>query len=150
MKRNESLFDAARARTCKDERELNAVAAELAAALRPGDAVALSGPLGAGKTTFARALVRTLHGRDEGTSPTFTFRHRYEGVPPVEHLDLYRIESAREAAELGLEEAFQADAITLVEWWKNAPHLLPARRWEVAIDGSGDAPRTVTIAPPQP
>lgn len=117
--------------------------------LRAGEVVALSGPLGSGKTAFARAIVRALHDRDEGSSPTFTFRHRYDGDPPVEHLDFYRIRDAREVAELGLEEAFDGDAVVLVEWWQHAPTLLPPRHWEVTIEGAGDAPRRVRLVPPR-
>lgn len=142
-------FAATIERTCSDERELAAVAAELATTLRAGEVVALSGPLGSGKTSFARAVVRALHGCDEGSSPTFTFRHRYDGTPPIEHLDFYRIRDQAEVVELGLEEAFDGAAIVLVEWWRNAPLLLPQRRWEVAIEGAGDAPRHIRLAPPR-
>jgi tRNA threonylcarbamoyl adenosine modification protein YjeE len=142
------LFAVPLVRTCSTERDLERLAEELAAALHPGETVALSGPLGSGKTTFVRAIVRLLHGRDEGTSPTFVFRHRYNGVPAIEHLDFYRIGEPGDVVELGLEEAFSGDAIVLVEWWQNAPSLLPARRWHVQIEGSGGAPRRVSIAPP--
>lgn len=135
-------------RTFSTEVAFGRFAAELAARLRPGDVVAISGPLGAGKTTFVRALVRALHGADQTSSPTFTFWHRYEGRPPVDHLDLYRIENPAEIAELGLEEAFSGDSIVVVEWWRNAAELLPARRYEVEIEGVGEGPRTVTLAEP--
>jgi tRNA threonylcarbamoyladenosine biosynthesis protein TsaE len=143
------LFAAPLARTCSNERELERLAAEFAVTLRPGDVVAISGALGSGKTVFVRAVVRALHGRDEGTSPTFTFRHRYSGAPPIEHLDFYRIGERDDVAELGLEEAFGGEAIVLVEWWRNAPQLLPASRWEVHLEGAGEAPRTITIVPPR-
>jgi tRNA threonylcarbamoyl adenosine modification protein YjeE len=139
------LFAAPVVCTCSNEREFAELAAQFAATLRAGDVVALSGPLGSGKTTFVRAVVRALHGVDEGSSPTFTFRHRYDGDPPIEHLDFYRIRSESEIPELGLEEAFQGDAIVLIEWWGNAPSLLPEARWEIRIEGSGDSPRVVSI-----
>ncbi len=85
--------------------DLGKFAAEFARGLRPGDVVALAGPLGAGKTTFVRAVVTALHGADQSCSPSFTFRHRYDGDPPIEHIDLYRIDDPREVTELGLEEA---------------------------------------------
>ncbi len=123
-----------------------ATAAALAARLRPGDVVALTGGLGAGKTTFVRALVAALHGSDEAvSSPTFVFRQRYPGTPPVEHLDLYRIDAPAEAADLGLDDAFAPDAVTVVEWPERAPDLVPAGAIRVAIDGSGDEPRRVRI-----
>jgi tRNA threonylcarbamoyladenosine biosynthesis protein TsaE len=125
---------------------LDAVAARLAATLRPGASLALSGGLGAGKTTFVRALVRTLHGNDiPVSSPTFVFRQRYDGTPPIEHLDLYRIEDPAEAADLGLDEAFGADRITVVEWPERLPGLMPAGTIHIHIDGSGDEPRRIRI-----
>ncbi len=84
-------------------------------------------------------------GSDPVTSPTFTFWHRYGGDPPVDHLDLYRVERPGEADELGLEEAFDGRSIVLVEWWKNAPELLPPVRYEVEIEGKGEEPRRVRV-----
>ena len=97
----------------------------------PGDTVALSGALGAGKTTFVRAAVAERHGEDQTTSPTFTFWHRYAGAPPIDHLDLYRIDDPAELNELGLDDAFDGSSIVFVEWWTHAPGLLPAHRFEV-------------------
>ncbi len=130
-----------------DREAFAATAAALAATLRPGDVVALSGNLGAGKTTFIRALVAALHGSDAAvSSPTFVFRQRYPGTPPIEHVDVFRVENPAEAADLGLEDAFAPDAITLVEWPERVPGLVPPGAVRVAIDGSGEAPRTVRIA----
>lgn len=118
-------------------------AAELATYVRPGDVVAVEGALGSGKTTFVQGLVEALSHGTEVTSPTFTFWHRYPGV---EHLDLYRVEDERELAELGLDEAFSPDVVTVVEWPERAPQLAPNPAWHVRIAGSGDAPRAVEIA----
>ncbi len=123
-------------------------AADFAATLRAGDAVALEGDLGAGKTTFVAAVARALGNADEVASPTFIFRHRYAGAPPIEHLDLYRIEDPAEAVELGLEDAFSADAITFVEWPSRLPGLLPAHAIRIRIEGSGDGPRVLAIERP--
>ena len=129
-----------------DRDALAAAAARLAATLQPGDALALSGELGAGKTTFVRALVRALHGSDVPvSSPTFVFRQCYAGTPPIEHLDLYRIEDPAEAADLGLDEAFGADRITVVEWPERLPGLLPPHALHVRIAGAGDEPRRLEI-----
>jgi tRNA threonylcarbamoyl adenosine modification protein YjeE len=130
-------------RTFATQAALTTFAADFARRLRPGDVVALGGPLGSGKTTFARAIVHALHGSDQGSSPTFTFWHRYDGRPPIDHLDFYRIRDAREIAELGLDDAFDGSSIVLVEWWENAPEVIGERRYEITIEGAGDSPRTV-------
>ena len=132
-------------RTFSTEQEFREFAHDFARDLRPGDVVGLSGPLGAGKTTFVKAVAQALLGSDPVSSPTFTFWHRYEGRPPIDHLDLYRIEDAGEIAELGLDEAFDGRSIVLVEWWRNAPDLLPRARYEVEIEGKGEGPRRVRV-----
>jgi len=134
------------AKSVSDVREIGAL---LASELRPGDAVGLSGGLGAGKTTLVQAIVGALHGDNDAASPTFTFRHIYPGPPPVEHLDLYRIETPGDAAEIGLEEAFRPDAIVLVEWPERLPGLLPSDSFRVTIEGSGDQPRSIEIERPR-
>jgi tRNA threonylcarbamoyl adenosine modification protein YjeE len=94
-------------------------------------------------------MVTALHGDDGAvSSPTFVFRQRYPGEPPVEHLDLYRIDDPRETADLGLDEAFSDGAITIVEWPERAPELVPGTAIRIAIAGSGDGPRTVRIERP--
>jgi len=122
-----------------------ALARTFARTLRPGDVVALEGDLGAGKTTFVAAVARELGAADEVASPTFVFRHRYAGAPPIEHLDLYRIEHPAETVELGLHEALAADAITFVEWPERLPGFVPAGAIRVRIAGCGTAPRVLEI-----
>jgi tRNA threonylcarbamoyladenosine biosynthesis protein TsaE len=128
-----------------DLAEFERWATGFAATLAPGDAIALEGDLGAGKTTFVAAVARALGNADEVASPTFVFRHRYAGPTPIEHLDLYRIEDPREARELGLEDAFSGDAITFVEWPSRLPDLLPPSHIRVTIGGSGDGARTLHV-----
>lgn len=83
------------------------------------------------------------------SSPTFVFRQTYAGAPPIEHVDLYRIEdAAAELPELGLEDAFASDRIALVEWPERAEHWLPSDRIEVAISGAGEEPRRVRVRRP--
>lgn len=123
------------------------LAAEVARHVRLGDVIAIEGPLGSGKTAFVGGLASALIGGDPVTSPTFTFWHRYGQGQSVklEHLDLYRIENESDLAELGLEEAFSPEAITVVEWPEQAPSLVGTAAWRVQISGSGNAPREVTI-----
>jgi tRNA threonylcarbamoyl adenosine modification protein YjeE len=108
---------------------------DIAAALEPGDLVTLSGDLGAGKTTFARALIRYLAGDDavEVPSPTFTFLQSYE-LPrfPLVHADLYRLAGASELAELGFDDLPEG-AVVLLEWPDRAAGLLPADRLDIAF-----------------
>ncbi|HEY3676924.1 MAG TPA: tRNA (adenosine(37)-N6)-threonylcarbamoyltransferase complex ATPase subunit type 1 TsaE [Candidatus Tumulicola sp.] len=130
----------------KTEAELQAFARRFASMINPGDVVVLSGPLGAGKTAFVRAAVAALHGNETVSSPTFTIWNRYDGTPPIDHLDFYRIEDPAELFELGVEDAFEdSSSITFVEWWQHGSALVPQRRYEVEIDGSGDGPRSIAV-----
>ncbi len=143
-----------------DENATAALAARLAALARPGDVIALSGELGAGKTSFARAFIRARGGDETVPSPTFTLVQTYDlSGGAVWHFDLYRLRHAEEAWELGIEEAFE-EGISLIEWPERLGPLLPARHLLVALDfaaapgarratlsGDGDwAARLATIA----
>ncbi|WP_242416857.1 tRNA (adenosine(37)-N6)-threonylcarbamoyltransferase complex ATPase subunit type 1 TsaE [Sphingomonas panni] len=113
-----------------DEAAAHAFGAKLAAVVRPGDVIALSGPLGAGKTSIARGVLAALGLAGEAPSPSFAIVQPYD--PPevrlsVLHVDLYRIEDRDEALELGLDEA--DDALLLVEW----PERLGDDHWPDAL-----------------
>jgi tRNA threonylcarbamoyladenosine biosynthesis protein TsaE len=114
----------------------------LAQRLRRGDAVCLSGGLGAGKTTLARALIRALtQPEEEVPSPTFTLVQTYDGRDfPLAHFDLYRLESAGEALELGLDEALDTGA-AIIEWPERLGVNLPLDRVDVELAVQGDARR---------
>jgi tRNA threonylcarbamoyladenosine biosynthesis protein TsaE len=120
----------------------------LAGALARGDVVALAGPLGAGKTTLARGIIRACAERagtpppEEVPSPTYTLVQVYDLAPvPVWHFDLYRIERPEDALELAVDEAFAA-AISLIEWPGRLGPYLPAERLDVTLAlGAGDARR---------
>jgi tRNA threonylcarbamoyladenosine biosynthesis protein TsaE len=130
-----------------DENATAALAARLAALAAPGDIIALSGELAAGKTTFARAFIRARGGDETVPSPTFTLVQTYD-LPggAVWHFDLYRLRRPGEAWELGIEDAFR-DGISLIEWPERLETLLPARRLGVALH-FGPAPdaRRATLA----
>lgn len=110
-----------------DPAATEAAGALLATVLRPGDAVALAGDLGAGKTTFARGLLAALGLEGEAPSPSFAIVQAYEPPEirfPVWHIDLYRIDRPEEALELGLDDA-RADAALVIEW----PERLGSALW---------------------
>ena len=136
--------------TLSDQAATERLAEAIAPCLRPGDALLLEGDLGAGKTTFARALIAarlTALGRAEPIpSPTYTLVQTYE-LDGVElwHADLYRLAGPEETAELGLDDAL-ATAITLIEWPDRLGPLRPARRLDLVLAfAPADAARTVTL-----
>ena len=93
-----------------------ALGARIAPLLQPGEAVLLFGPLGMGKSTLARGLIRALTTPDEDVpSPTFTLVQFYDADPPIAHFDLYRLSRPDEAFEIGLDEALD-EGIALIEW----------------------------------
>jgi N-acetylmuramate 1-kinase len=136
-------------RLLADEADTREAGNDIAAALKKGDVLALHGDLGAGKTTLARAIIRSLAG-DAGLevpSPTFTLVQTYPGRLPVAHFDLYRIGDADEMRELGLEEAL-AEGAALVEWPDRAGLYLPETTIHVKLleEGSG---RRMTMDGPE-
>lgn len=131
-----------------DEAATSRLGAALALVVQAGDCLLLSGPIGAGKSHLARALIQTRLGHaEEVPSPSFTLVQTYEAVGvDIWHADLYRLSHPDEALELGLSEAFDT-AITLVEWpdrlGTSAPH--DALRLSLAAEGEG---RRATLAAP--
>lgn len=115
-----------------------AYAHKLAAEIKPGQVVALSGELGAGKSVFARSLMRSLDVKDEALpSPTFAIIQEYDGKGcKVAHMDWYRLEDAGEIEMLGVRDYFEPPWITIIEWPERAPDLLPpdAIRIEIKTD----------------
>jgi tRNA threonylcarbamoyladenosine biosynthesis protein TsaE len=128
--------------------ETEAAGEALGRTLGPGDVVALTGELGAGKTCFIQGMVRGLGVTTPATSPTFVLVNEYRGRLPVHHVDAYRTTGAVELADIGLEELMGGEGVTVIEWGEKAAPLLPDRTIHVHIAGVGDEPREITITRP--
>ena len=124
--------------------ETEALAARLAARLQVGDVVAVSGELGAGKTTFVRGAARALGVREPVSSPTFTIGHRYEAPVPVAHLDLYRLAGFDPEEWADLEPYFDG-TVAFVEWPEHGGEWLPAVRASVTLSHVDESRRQVNI-----
>jgi len=129
-----------------DEAATLRLAEDVAAKLAIGDVIALRGDLGAGKTSFARALIRAVaaDAAYEVPSPTFTIVQTYDTRLPIAHFDLYRLGSIDEMQEIGFDEAV-SEGVVLVEWPERAEESLPANRLEIALDMHG-AGRMATLS----
>lgn len=118
---------------------------KLATFLTPPDVITLEGDLGAGKTTFTQALARGLGITRTVSSPTFTIVKQYVGKYPFNHLDVYRLAGSDE--DLGWDELFYGDAISVVEWAHLIEEDLPTERLEINITRQGDDKRLITVTP---
>jgi tRNA threonylcarbamoyladenosine biosynthesis protein TsaE len=122
-----------------------AIGARLGAAAEAGDVIALVGPLGAGKTELARGIARGLDVDEPVSSPTFILVAEHAGRLPLFHVDCYRLAGAADALEAGILDDRAAEGVTVIEWAERISAALPPGRLEIAIDGAGDAPRTLVL-----
>ena len=124
--------------------DTEAVGAQIAAELVPGDLVTVAGELGTGKTTLVRGACRALGVTSPVTSPTFTIGHRYPGRVDVSHLDLYRFAGVS-AAEWGDLEPYFDGAVCFVEWPEAGKDVLPPPRFSVSLEHAGNGQRRIEV-----
>ncbi len=142
--------------TCRSPEETIELGREFSKKLRDGVVVALSGPLGAGKTTFVRGVASGLKAKDPVTSPTFVLLNVYSlgsardksGKIPVYHFDFYRLENAGQLEALNLEDYLYRDGVCLIEWPELARAYLNAPFYEVRFEMAGEEVRKITIREP--
>ncbi|MCR8643581.1 tRNA (adenosine(37)-N6)-threonylcarbamoyltransferase complex ATPase subunit type 1 TsaE [Paenibacillus sp. N1-5-1-14] len=131
----------------QNEQDTERLAQQLAKLTVPGTVMTLDGDLGAGKTRFSQGFARAIGVQGVVNSPTFTIIKEYMGSKlPFYHMDVYRI-SIEEADELGLDEYFYGDGVTLVEWSSLIEDILPPQRLEMKIERIGESDRKFTIIP---
>ncbi|WHY67340.1 tRNA (adenosine(37)-N6)-threonylcarbamoyltransferase complex ATPase subunit type 1 TsaE [Neobacillus sp. SuZ13] len=118
-------------RITTDSEETSLFAERFAGRLQPGDVIALEGDLGAGKTTFTKGLAKGLEIKKTVNSPTFTIIKEYKGKLPLYHMDVYRVADAFE--DLGFDEYFEGDGVTVVEWAHLIEEQLPEERLTIFL-----------------
>jgi tRNA threonylcarbamoyladenosine biosynthesis protein TsaE len=128
------------------EEEMIALGEHIASLLPRRAVVFLCGDLGAGKTTLTKGIAKGLGAADpdEVSSPTFTLIHEYGSPARVYHIDLYRIETERQLASLGLDELFDREALVVIEWPEKFARWLPGEAILIRIASAGDG-RTITL-----
>lgn len=141
MKKTTDIFSK---HTVKNVEETYALAKRIADTLQGGEVILLNGDLGAGKTTFTKGLAKALGIEDEVTSPTFTILNVYEdGRLKLNHLDMYRVDSADELAELGIEDCFDDESVTVIEW--NKLERFDGKVIEINITPTGENERVFDV-----
>jgi tRNA threonylcarbamoyladenosine biosynthesis protein TsaE len=138
--------DAGHRLTAPSAQSMHELGRRLGAAMQVGDVVALVGPLGSGKTTFAQGVARGLEVPPDRhiASPTFALVNQHPGRVPFLHADLYRLENEAELAELGLDEAFERMAAA-IEWADRFPDALPADRLTITISSDAGGGRQLLL-----
>jgi tRNA threonylcarbamoyladenosine biosynthesis protein TsaE len=128
------------------EADTDRLGAALAALLPPGTTLALSGTLGAGKTRLVQAIAAACGiDREDVVSPTFVLCQRYQGGRTIYHLDAYRLRDDDEFRELGPEEFFESDGLTIIEWADKVADCLPDERVEIEIEVTGATARRFVV-----
>lgn len=121
------------------------IATKLGTIVKPGDVILLEGDLGAGKTTFTQGLAKGLEVKRHVNSPTFTIIKEYIGRIPLYHMDVYRLEDQDE--DLGFDEYFDGDGVTVVEWPSMITDFLPNEYLKISLFHKGNNEREMIIEP---
>ncbi len=130
----------------EDESETIALAENIESEHFPGMVICLNGELGSGKTVFTKAFASALGIEDDVTSPTFNIIKEYpNGELPLYHMDVYRLEGKVE--ELGLDEYFDGDGVTIIEWADMIENYLPKERLDINIKVTGENSRVIVLKP---
>ncbi|ULT57295.1 tRNA (adenosine(37)-N6)-threonylcarbamoyltransferase complex ATPase subunit type 1 TsaE [Neobacillus drentensis] len=131
--------------TTSNDSDTSQFAERLATYLQPGDVIALEGDLGAGKTTFTKGLAKGLEVKKTVNSPTFTIIKEYRGRLPLYHMDVYRVADAYE--DLGFDEYFEGEGVTVVEWAHLIEEQLPEERLTIFLYHQGQNQRKIVLKP---
>ena len=133
--------------TTNSPEETADLADKLGQKIREGTVLCLEGDLGAGKTLFVQSLAKTLGVEGEVTSPTFNLMNIYEGICPIYHFDLYRLESEEELEEIGFYEYLEEpEGIVVIEWPDKFPESMPDDYVEVSIERLSETGRRLTFS----
>jgi len=143
---------AARSFLTRAPEETIALGERLGRLLHPGDCIALTGPLAAGKTVFAKGIARALGVTETVTSPTFTILSEYEGRIPFYHFDAWRLSGADDFADLGADAQLCGSGVSAVEWSERIERELPpsAVRVAIALEDGDNRAITITFPPGDP
>ena len=133
--------------TSNNPAETEEIARRLAGNLVAGTVLALKGELGSGKTLFTKGLVAGLQSHAAVTSPTFTIVHEYrDGRLPVYHFDFFRLENREAAVRLGLEDYFDSDGVSVIEWADRFPELIPEEARWIFFEIKSDCDRIIRLS----
>lgn len=113
--------------------------------LEPGDVIAMSGTLGAGKTTITKGIAQSLNINENITSPTFCLISEYEGKLPLYHMDVYRLEGSEDFINLGVEEMLYGNGVCIIEWSEKVKSELPKKSIKLNIEPLENGKRKITI-----
>jgi len=131
----------------KSPEETKKLGKELSKLVKPGDLIAFYGELGAGKTCFIQGISQELEVKGYVTSPSFTIVNEYQGRIPIYHFDLFRLDNTEEILELGYEEYFYGEGLTVIEWAERIEQLLPKEYLKIDIKFKDRNQRTISFIP---